>query len=309
MPQRRWTILVVPQNAGATRELQISSRALKVCSALATVFVVASVALFVTAVSKAVDLSRLERLERRNEILASELGSMTGVVSLLTDTLAAITQRDRTVRLLAGLDPRSQDVLQAGVGGPAAPTSFAERLMGETPLGRRTLVTRDELATLNRRALMLASSFQQAVDTLVNHVDRLGRTPSIQPTQGFVSSSYSRSRMHPLLHENRPHEGTDFVAPFGHSIVATAAGRVVEVGWQSGYGDVVMLDHGDGLQTLYAHCSKILVKPGQRVERGETIAEVGRTGLATNHHVHYEVLLNGVPVDPRRFLFNGRIVD
>ena len=309
MAKRRWTILIVPQSAGATREVQLSLRALKVWTGLATLFVVASVALFFTAVSKAVDLSRLERLERRNEVLAKELGSMGGMVSFLSDTLAAITERDRTVRLLAGLEPISADVLQAGVGGPAGPTSLVERLLEETPLGRQTLDTRDLLETLNRRALMLASSFQQAVDTLDNHIDRLGRTPSIRPTMGFVSSGYSRSRMHPLFKENRPHEGTDFVAPAGATIVATASGRVVDVGTKIGYGLVVTINHGDGLQTRYAHCSKILVRAGQQVARGDKIAEVGRTGWATNHHVHYEVLLNGVAVDPSRYLFNGRIVD
>lgn len=309
MATSRWTILVVPQSAGVTRELQISSRAVRVCTGVATLFVAASVVLFVTAVSKAVDLSRLERLERRNEILAGELTDMGGLVGLLSDTLAAITQRDRTVRLLAGLDPRNPDVLQAGVGGPAGPASIAERLLAESALGRRTLVTRDELETLNRRALLLASSFKQAVDTLNNHIDRLGRTPSIRPTQGFVSSSFSRSRKHPLFKEERPHEGTDFVAPAGATIVATAAGHVIDVGPKIGYGLVVTVDHGHGLQTRYAHCSKILVRAGQRVERGAKIAEVGRTGWATNHHVHYEVLLNGTPVNPSRYLFNGRIVD
>ena len=309
MAKSHWTILIVPQTAGATREVQLSLRALKVWTGMATLFVVASVALFFTAVSKAVDLSRLDRLERRNEVLAKELGSMGGMVSFLSDTLAAITERDRTVRLLAGLEPRSADVLQAGVGGPAGPTSLVERLLGETPLGQQTLTTRELLETLNRRALLLASSFQQAVDTLDNHIDRLGRTPSIQPTRGFVSSGYSLSRLHPLFKENRPHEGTDFVAPAGATIVATASGRVVDVGTKIGYGLVVTIDHGDGLQTRYAHCSKTLVRAGEQVARGDKIAEVGRTGWATNHHVHYEVLLNGVAVNPSRYLFNGRIVD
>ncbi len=309
MAKHRWTILIVPQSAGLTREVQVSSRALKVYTGMASLFVVTSVALFATAVSKAVDLSRLERLERRNEVLAGEIGTMGGVVARLSDTLAAMTERDRTVRLLAGLDPRSPDVLQAGVGGPAGPASAGEQLLMETVLGRQTVATRDELETLNRRALLLASSFAQAVDSLGRHIDRLGRTPSIRPTEGFVSSGYSRSRMHPIFNEMRPHEGTDFVAPAGASVVATATGRVVDVGTKIGYGLVVTLDHGDGLRTRYAHCSKILVRAGQLVVRGETIAEVGRTGIATNPHVHYEVLLNGAAVDPSRYLFNGRIVD
>lgn len=309
MAMRRWTILVVPQGVGPTKETQISARTLKIVTSLAVVFSVAVLGLTFTAISKAIDLSRLDRLERRNEILASELNRMSGVVTVLSDTMAAITARDRTVRLLAGLEPRNPDVLLAGVGGPASPPTAADLLLAETGLGRRTLTTRVDIETLNRRALMLASSFKQAVDTLNQHVDRLGRTPSIRPTEGFISSGFSQHRMHPVFNVVRPHEGTDFVAPAGATIVATAGGRVVDVGNKIGYGLTVTLDHGNGVRTRYAHCSKTLVRVGDHVERGGEIAEVGKTGVATNNHVHYEVLVNGEPVDPLTFIFNGRIVD
>ncbi|MCZ6918068.1 MAG: M23 family metallopeptidase [Gemmatimonadetes bacterium] len=287
----------------------MSARALKLLCGFSAVFTAALLALTFTAVSKAADLSRLDRLERSNEILAGELSKMTTMVGMLTDTLGAITEQDRTIRLLAGMEPSNPDVLQAGIGGPQGPRSEDDLLLLESELGQRALAARVDLETLNRRALMLASSFRQAADTLSQFTDRLSHTPSIMPVDGFVSSGFSTSRLHPLFKENRPHEGTDVVAPAGASIVATAAGRVVDVGNKSGYGLVVTLDHGDGIQTRYAHCSRILVQVGDSVERGGKIAEVGRTGWATNNHVHYEVLVHGRQVNPATWIFGERIVD
>lgn len=309
---RRWTILVVPQDVGKTRELQVSARALKVLSGTGIVLVGALLALMVTAVSKAVDLGRLDRIEKRNEILAQELARMTRVVGVLNDTVTAITERDQRVRLLAGLSPSNPDILQAGIGGPASPRSAADLLLAETTLGQQALSTRFDLETLIRRAQMLGSSYQQAVDTLGQRTDRFRRIPSIRPTDGFVSSRFSRNRVHPIFNEERPHTGADFVAPKGAAIFATASGRVVDVvnvPRNTGYGMMVLIDHGDGIRTRYAHASKILVRVGQQVSRGDKIAEVGDTGWATNHHVHYEVIVNGVAVDPMTFVFNDRIVD
>ncbi len=309
MATRRWTILVVPQGAGATREVQLSAPVLKCLTGLAIVFAAAVLGLTFTAVSKGAALSRLDRLERRNEILSSELNKMSGMVALLADTVDVLTDRDRNVRLLAGLEPSNPDVLQAGIGGPLPAPTAADILLAETALGQRSLETRFNLASLNRRARMLATSYHQAVDTLDQFENLLTRTPSILPVTGFVSSGFSSDRKHPIFHDNRPHEGTDVVAPRGAAIVATAAGTVVGVGNKVGYGLTVTIDHGGGYRTRYAHCSKIWVFVGARVTRGDKIAEVGRSGWATNNHVHYEVLKNGKAVDPATFFFNGRIVD
>ena len=309
MATRRWTILVVPQGAGATREVRVSAGLLKFLTGFAVVFATAVLGLTFTAVSKGVALSRLDRLERRNVVLASELSQMTGMVTMLSDTVNALTDRDRNVRLLAGLEPSNPDVLQAGVGGPVPTQTADDLLLTETAMGQRMLVARSTLASLNRRATMLAGSFQQAVDTLAGFNDRLNRLPSIFPVDGFVSSSFSNNRKHPIFQDDRPHEGTDVVAPRGAGIMAAAAGRVVDVGNKVGYGLTVTLDHGDGLKTRYAHCSKVNVRAGQDVVRGEIIAEVGNSGWATNHHVHYEVLKDGKAVDPRLYNFGGRIVD
>jgi murein DD-endopeptidase MepM/ murein hydrolase activator NlpD len=116
-------------------------------------------------------------------------------------------------------------------------------------------------------------------------------------------------REHPILHILRPHEGIDVSAPMGAPIQSPAGGTVISAGWESGYGNVIEIDHGFGIVTKFAHCSKLLFRSGQRVARGQVIAEVGSTGLATGPHLHYEVHVNGKPVDPLRYVLPDVVVD
>src|SRR3989442_88292 len=137
----------------------------------------------------------------------------------------------------------------------------------------------------------------------------MAATPSIMPTKGWLTSAFMRERIHPILHLARPHEGIDVTAPMGAEIEAPAAGIVTEVRWEEGYGNIVTMDHGFGLVTRFAHCSKILVVRGQRVKRGQKIALVGSTGLSTGPHLHYEVWVNRKPVDPMKYVMPDAIVD
>ena len=156
---------------------------------------------------------------------------------------------------------------------------------------------------------LMAGSFRSAADSLTAQVERLAATPSIMPTQGWLTSNFSRRRLHPLLHVFRPHEGIDIRAAIGTPIEAPAAGTVIKAGWEKGYGWTVEIDHGYGIVTRYAHTSKMLVRPGYRVQRGEIIARVGRSGLAEAAHLHYEVHQRGRAVDPLRFVLPSVIAD
>jgi murein DD-endopeptidase MepM/ murein hydrolase activator NlpD len=125
------------------------------------------------------------------------------------------------------------------------------------------------------------------------------------PIAGARMTSGFGMRFHPVLGYSRMHQGTDFGAPTGTPILASADGTVVLAGWGGGYGNVVVLDHGKGLRTRYAHMSRIGVRNGQRVSQGQSIGAVGSTGLSTGPHLHYEVWQNGKPIDPRTAKFFG----
>ena len=131
------------------------------------------------------------------------------------------------------------------------------------------------------------------------------REPSVLgyqwPVIGRVSSGYGY-RTHPVYGTRKLHSGLDVAAPRGTSISATSGGVVIYAGWRGGYGNTVIVDHGGGLTSLYAHMSEIGASEGQVVERGDSLGLVGATGTATGNHLHFEIRYNGTPTDPAPYL-------
>jgi murein DD-endopeptidase MepM/ murein hydrolase activator NlpD len=120
------------------------------------------------------------------------------------------------------------------------------------------------------------------------------------PSSYRITSSFGM-RKHPILRKNKMHTGVDRGADKGASIVAANSGTVIMAHYdKNGYGNMVVIDHGGGITTLYAHASKLLVKVGDKVKSGQTIAKVGSTGLSTGNHLHFEVRVNGEPKDPMK---------
>lgn len=300
MANRRWTLMVVPEGTGASRAIQVSQSVLKLGAVALGLFVLLSLVLGYATVSRSVDLSRAARLERENRELATQLGQLNARITGLSDTLGQITERNARIRLLANLDPTDPQVLQAGIGGPAPAPATADAPRSE--LVRQAGEVTVDLNALIRRANLLAHSFGEVADSLESHRERLAALPSILPTQGWLTSAFSSMREHPVLHIARPHEGIDVVAPMGAPIEAPAAGTVIAAGWETGYGYAVEIDHGYGITTRFAHASKLLVRRGQKVQRGQQIALVGNTGLATGPHLHYEVHVRGRAVDPLKYV-------
>jgi len=302
--------MVIPHGDGTSRSVSISWAVLKLALGVLTIAVAFVAAATFGVVSRTVDVARAERLEHENQALAEEVSRLGERVGILSDTLAVISRRDEQVRLVAGLEPLDPDVRRAGIGGPEGRWEERDRLLASGgTTGREALRVRVNLDALMRRANLLSVSFQQAADSLNAHMERLSATPSIMPTEGFLTSNFTSIRYHPILHENRPHDGLDITAPYGTPIVAPAAGRITRVGWENGYGLTVEIDHGYGIVTRYAHMSRTAVAVGQSVRRGDRLGFVGSTGLSTGPHLHYEVIVEGRPTDPLRFIMPAAIAD
>lgn len=252
---------------------------------------------------------RAGKLAMQNVLLEDEVETMRNRLALLETSLSELSGKDEHYRLLAGLEPIDGEVRQAGIGGPGTATLQSSELYRLDPdQGRLAFSTAYDLNGMIRRTRLLALSWSEAIDSLTSQHNRWEATPSILPTFGYISSAFTRSRMHPILDRARPHAGLDIAAPHGTPILASAKGKVIYAGTRGNYGRMVEIDHGYGYVTRYAHASRLLVRVGQSVMRGDKIAEVGSTGLSAGPHVHYEVLVNGRAVNPNNFVFDAETV-
>lgn len=301
--------MLVPHGEGPSRSLSVSMAAVRIVAGIAIVLAATFLAGVLGIASKTVDVAQSGRLANENRALASELGRMDARISALSDTLAVITRRDEEIRLVAGLEPLDPDVRRAGVGGPGSAVPARDELAAGGRTGREAVRIGMDLDGLIRRANLLSASVREAGDSLQSHAQRLSATPSIMPTEGFLTSNFSRLRFHPILLYDRPHEGLDITAPYGSPVIAPGAGRVTRVEWSTGYGLTVEVEHGYGIVTRYAHLSRTAVAIGQMLRRGDRIGFVGSTGLSRGPHLHYEVLVNGSPVDPRQYILPDAIAD
>lgn len=304
----RWTLLLVRGERSPIRQFSFSPKAVHYC-----VGALAAVVLGLTGVAAGLGIDgaahvRARLLARENGALSHEISTIQGRVNSLESRLTELASMDQRLRLLAGLDSIDSEVLQVGIGGPSTSTPESSALWAvDSTLSKAAFAVRYDLNVLERRAALLRTSMGEATDSLAAHRDLLESTPSILPTTGIVTSGFSNSRYHPIHHVALPHEGVDIAAVKGTPIFAAAKGVVIRSGWENGYGQMVEVDHGYGYLTRYGHASRLLVRPGQKVERGDVIALVGNTGIATSSHLHYEVRMGGRPQNPLNFVISGAI--
>ena len=299
MADRRWTVMVVPHGSDSPRSFSVSERAVRIAVYVGSTLGLVALIGFGTAVATTGQyISAAIRPTEANAMGSRprDVAEVAKRVASLRDTLDVIRKREAQIRLLAGL-PSSDSTAAMAAG------------MGEAGDSAARAPSHADVETLIQRADLLSARFAAVTDSLELNAKRFASVPSIMPTAGWLTSQFSRARVHPLLHTTRPHEGIDVSAPMGAPIVAPASGVVTLVTRENGYGNMLEIDHGNGIVTRYAHCSRIDVRTGQRVTRGQRIAAVGSTGLATGPHLHYELHINGKVVNPMTYVLADAIPD
>jgi murein DD-endopeptidase MepM/ murein hydrolase activator NlpD len=303
----------MPDGSGGVRTFRVSRRVVRLAAATLATFLLLVIGFIASLGVDTVREIELLRLRAENQHLSRNLAEIQGQVTTLSESVDILSAKDQRFRLLAGLPHLDEDVRAVGIGGPAIPRAEREEFFDVAPgMAERTYAAAYDTDKLLRRVELLSTSIDEALDSISVHRDIFLSRPSIRPVQAdesWISSSFSRSRHHPVLQYNRPHPGMDISARAGSSILATARGRVSFAGNRAGYGKTVELDHGFGYRTRYAHAASINVKRGQLVERGDELGLVGKTGLATAPHLHYEVMINGRQVNPREFLLDDVIYE
>ena len=227
-------------------------------------------------------------------------------VENLSAILDAIEHRDDNIyRVVLGAEPIDKSVRDAGVGGV---DRYADIRNGR--IGHKELVIGlfEKVDRLRRKLYIESKSQDEVVQLAVNKEKLFAAIPAIQPVSNkelIALASGFGLRVHPVYKVKKMHSGVDFAAEIGTPIYATADGKVAVVDVKfSGYGKMVEIDHGFGYRSRYAHMHGFAVREGQNVKRGDLIGYVGNTGMSTAPHLHYEVHINGVQVNPVHYFFN-----
>jgi murein DD-endopeptidase MepM/ murein hydrolase activator NlpD len=241
--------------------------------------------------------SEIENLVVQYDILSKK---MTQIDLVLDD----IQQRDDNIyRVIFEADPIPSSIRKAGFGG-------VNRYKDIRNFSNSELVVEitKKADKLSKQLYIQSKSFDEVIDLAKNKADMLASIPAIQPIAnkdlGRVASGYGY-RIHPIYKTRKLHTGMDFTAPQGTPIYATGDGKIAKVRRsRKGYGNHVIIDHGYGYQTLYAHMRKYIVYRGQKVKRGEIIGYVGSTGTSVAPHLHYEVMKNKRKINPVNYYYN-----
>ena len=238
------------------------------------------------------------RVAEKREIVArqrQEMSAVAGAIDRLARTTSSLRERAVQARRLGHME-ESYDWA------PRLMTVNATLADGMPILSGDAAHALDQLDWLDRQTSAAADSIAVLMVLVRQRAEDMTRgIPNVWPVQGLVTSPFG-SRISPYGENREMHPGIDIAAAYGSPVAAAGAGQVIFAGRDGGYGGLVVVDHGGQLDTLYGHLSALYVREGQHVRRGQPLGAVGATGRATGAHLHYEVRINGAPVDPRRYL-------
>jgi murein DD-endopeptidase MepM/ murein hydrolase activator NlpD len=297
-----YTFLIIPQKTSSIRKFSLSGTFIKLIS-FAALAVVLSLAYFVWEhVENVGKIEELNRLRQVNAVQKEEIDMLAGKVGEFEQKLSNLRQFDKKLRIITNLDNKGEESQLLGVGGPSQNEGGTRSQVREIEdeLIDQIHKNMDELLD---EASFQESSFQELFNYLQEQKSILASTPSIWPVMGWVTSRYGY-RTSPFTGKREFHRGIDISAKVGDPVVAPADGAVVKVCRKSDMGNMVTIDHGNGIITSYGHLLKMSTKKcGQTVKRGEVIGYVGNSGRSTGPHLHYGVRVDGVHANPQRYLF------
>ena len=254
------------------------------------------------------DPPQTKRLRRQNEQLLSQYNLLNKDFEKVSKVLEDIENRDDNIyRVIFESEPIPSSVRMAGFGG----TNRYSKLE-DVDNAELIISTTRKLDILSKQVFIQAKSYDEVAKMALNKEKMIACMPSIMPVSNKdlkQTASGWGMRIHPIYKILRFHYGMDFTAATGTDVFCTGIGVVKSAERESGYGNTVVIDHGFGYETFYAHLNKINVRVGQKVNRGDVIGFVGSTGTSTSPHLHYEVSKNGVKVNPQNYYFQDLTPD
>jgi len=295
-------ILIFCQRASKTRTLRIYKKTFKIAFYLFTFLFLFTTFFFCDYIQLKKKTVELKRLCQEAEAQKSQIQFFSGKIEDLEKQLSELKDFDREIRIIASLEKGQEATSLVGVGGPS-PSDIREKLKSERDAQGLIQQMRIDIERLQSEAMSREESLSELEKVLQSKKEMLSHTPSIWPATGWVTSTFGL-RMAPFTGLNQMHEGIDIANRTGTQVIAPADGIVSDSGNNLAFGKILVISHGFRITSRYAHLNKILVRVGQKVKRGEKIAEVGMSGKTTGPHLHYEVRLDDIPANPMRFILN-----
>ena len=277
------TVILVPHARARLRKWRISN--LQIFTCLSAFLLVLAASLFVLIshfAGSGVDAAQVQRLRSANQELREANRSFEQSLGDLQNKLADYETRTRKLAIVAGLD--NLDGSEAGIGGEGTDGS--------------------DVDFLTYRANRLSGKLDRVAKKLEERSRWISSVPSVAPVKGILTSGFG-VRKDPITGRRSFHPAIDIAAPPGRPVHAPADGIVTRAGRIGGLGNAVFISHGFGITTRFGHMSRLAVEPGQKVKQGDVIGYVGETGRATGYHLHYEVRVDGQPINPLGYILDG----
>lgn len=302
MEKEYFNILIFGHKTSKSRHFKISKKTFKITFYIITFIILSTVFFLCDYIQLKRKTIELSRLKEETEVQRSKIHFFSSKIEDLEKQLSRLKEFDRRLRIIANLEKGEEQYTTMGIGGPS-PSDIRERLKMEKDENGLIQQMHNDIERLQSEAMNREESFSELEKLLETKKNILSHTPSIWPAKGWVTSGFG-FRTNPFTGLTQMHEGIDISNRIGTLVVSPADGIVSDVGNDWVNGKVLVISHGFGLVTRYSHLNKVFVKVGQKVKRGDKIAEIGVTGKTTGPHLHYEVRLNGIPVNPTRYILN-----
>jgi murein DD-endopeptidase MepM/ murein hydrolase activator NlpD len=300
MPKNFYTLLILPKKHSSAKKMSLSGTLVKGV----TIFMMGLILMMMYFSYDYIHIRRehaeLKRLKQQTAEQKKQIEGLVDKVDQFAFKMEELKQFDKKIRIMANLESRRDREQLLGIGGPV---SEEKRLRSQMEKDDKAMIAGvgQQVDRLMEEASSREQSFATLLAFLKERKSLLAVTPSTWPVMGWVTSEFG-PRTSPFGNEREFHKGLDIATRYGRVIQAPADGVVAEVSYQQDVGQMIRIDHGHGVATFYGHLSKAIVRPGATVRRGDRIGYVGNSGRSTGSHLHYAVLLKGVPVNPRKYL-------
>ena len=296
-------IIIQKESDSSISQWQLDQKSIFIIAFSAVIIFSVTIFLISSLIGSIVYNKKINEYKSSYDYVSENLSFLSKKMNKLSNQIKLIEEKDLALRTYAGMPQIDINMRKLGIGGEKLETS--RFLNGMAPIINKELAVLEmDIEKLSREVNFEMKSYKSIYDEVQKNIQRIVRIPSIKPVDGGFLNSTFGYRNDPIDNVKRFHHGQDITVKSGTPIYSPADGEIKRAYYVGGFGNHIKIDHGLGYTTLFAHLSKLKVKHGQKVKRGEVIGLTGNTGRSTAPHLHYEIHYNGEPQNPLDYFFS-----